>query len=142
MDDESGKPAPKELRFRANQRLKSARDFDAVFAEKNSVAGKWIILFGKHHGGELSRLGISISRRAGIAVVRNRFKRLCREAFRLAQYELPKGWDWIVLPRRPSPTNRGSKNQRSKEKPAWTLAEIDSELRRLTSRLVERLPPP
>lgn len=45
------------------------------------------------------RLGLSVSRKLGKAVVRNRWKRLIREAFRLTRRQLPDGVDLIVIPR-------------------------------------------
>jgi ribonuclease P protein component len=45
------------------------------------------------------RLGLSVSRRIGTAVVRNRWKRRLREAFRATRGELPQGIDIIVVVR-------------------------------------------
>jgi ribonuclease P protein component len=45
------------------------------------------------------RLGLSVSRKVGGAVVRNRWKRLLREAFRLRRPDLPQGVDLVVVPR-------------------------------------------
>lgn len=47
-----------------------------------------------------SRLGLSVPKRVGNAVQRNRIKRRCREAFRLSQHILPTGID-ILLTIRP-----------------------------------------
>lgn len=49
---------------------------------------------------QASRLGITIARKTGPAVVRNRWKRWIREAFRTQRSELPVGIDIIVRPKR------------------------------------------
>jgi ribonuclease P protein component len=48
---------------------------------------------------ELTRLGIVASRKVGGAVVRNRAKRLVREAFRLTSPRCPARWDLVVIVR-------------------------------------------
>ena len=50
------------------------------------------------------RLGLSVPKRVGNAVRRNRIKRLIREAFRLSQHDWPRGYDvlMIVRPHRPA----------------------------------------
>ncbi|MCC7408012.1 MAG: ribonuclease P protein component [Phycisphaeraceae bacterium] len=45
------------------------------------------------------RLGLAVSTRVGNAIVRNRVKRLLREAFRHAQHDWPAGYDLIVVVR-------------------------------------------
>ena len=47
-----------------------------------------------------ARLGLSVSRKLGSAVVRNRWKRLLRDAFRRHRHQLPTGLDLVVLPRK------------------------------------------
>jgi len=53
------------------------------------------------------RLGISISRRVGTAPVRNRIKRLLREAFRLHPHGLPRGYDLVIVVRAHPPMELG-----------------------------------
>ena len=62
------------------------------------MADERIVVFGHANGLPHPRLGISASRRIGGAVVRNRWKRLLREAFRLTRPQLPEGIDLIVIP--------------------------------------------
>ena len=68
-----------------------------------------------------------VGRRVRGAVVRNRYKRLFREAFRLAQHELPQGVDFIVIPRPgPEPTREA----------------VSASLLRLAHQAARRLGPP
>jgi ribonuclease P protein component len=58
-----------------------------------------VFLFESHRAGALPRLGITASRRVGNAVVRNRAKRLVREAFRATRELWPTGADIVVIVR-------------------------------------------
>ena len=86
-------------RFPRSCRLRSRLDFGRVYRRRRSVSDERMIVFGLPNELDRSRLGLSVSRKYGGAVVRNRFKRLVREAFRLNRRELPAGWDLIVIPR-------------------------------------------
>ena len=95
-------PAPNTaLHFRPRHRLTHAREFDAVYAAKVRKVRGSITLFACPNTLGWSRLGLAVSSRIGGAVVRNRWKRLIREAFRLQQHTLPRtadglGYDLIV----------------------------------------------
>jgi ribonuclease P protein component len=63
------------------------------------VSDATLIVHGCENGLDFPRLGLSVSRKVGGAVARNRWKRLLREAFRLSRRELPRGIDLVVVPR-------------------------------------------
>lgn len=87
-------------RFRRESRLRSQADFDRVFRGKAYAADNVLVVNGIRNGLDRSRLGLSVSRKVGNAVVRNRWKRLIREAFRTQRDKLPVGFDFVVRPRR------------------------------------------
>ena len=49
---------------------------------------------------ETWRVGFAVSKKVGIAVVRNRVKRVLREFFRINQAQIPPAMDIVVIPRR------------------------------------------
>jgi ribonuclease P protein component len=92
-------------RFRPHEHLRRRNDIGRVFDTRRSVSNEWLIIYGCWNALSYNRIGFVVSRKVGPAVVRNRFRRLYREAYRLTRAELPTGMDLIVLPRSPqSPT--------------------------------------
>ena len=75
-------------------------DFARVYAARRSAAAGPLVVYAlpQESGGGL-RLGMSVSRRLGNAVVRNRWKRHLRESFRLVQHAFPAGHDLVVVVR-------------------------------------------
>ena len=86
-------------------RLRSAAEFKAVYTARKSVAVGPLVLYGGWHsaGATTARLGLSVSRRVGNAVTRNRWKRRLREAFRHARGQLPPGLNLVVVVRASGP---------------------------------------
>jgi len=60
-----------------------------------------LVLCALRNGLGYSRFGFSASKRVGGAVVRNRARRLMREAIRLRQAMIADGWDVVIVARRP-----------------------------------------
>ena len=89
------------LRFRREERLQRPSDFKKVFDRRCSVSNTWLIVYGLPNGLAFCRLGLSVSRKVGPAVHRNRIRRLYREAFRLSRAAMPIGLDLVLIPRTP-----------------------------------------
>ncbi len=87
------------LTFPRHLRLKTPAEFKKVYDRKKSASDGLLIVYAGENGLPHPRLGVSVSRKVGGAVVRNRLKRLFREAFRLTRPELPAGVDLILIPR-------------------------------------------
>ena len=85
-------------------RLKKSRDFRRVFKFGKSTAGRYFVMyfFRKKSSDNHARLGVSVSRKIGNAVVRIRIRRLVKEALRDHMMALPMGLDIVVIARGPS----------------------------------------
>jgi ribonuclease P protein component len=88
-----------EFPFPRSRRLLKTAEFDRVFNRRRSHADGMLVLYACENGLDHARLGLVVSRKAGNSVLRARWKRCLREAFRLSQHELPTGLDLVVLPR-------------------------------------------
>lgn len=80
-------------------RIRRGADFQRAYRRRAVVSDEMLVVHSCENGLDYPRLGLSVSRKVGGAVVRNRWKRLLREAFRLVRRELPRGIDLIVIPR-------------------------------------------
>jgi ribonuclease P protein component len=88
-----------ELTFSKRLRLLKSSEFDRVMRSRASAVDGALRLYGVANELGHARLGLTVSRRMGGSVVRNRWKRSLREAFRLSQHQLP-ACDLVCIPHR------------------------------------------
>ncbi len=82
------------------QRLSRSAEFERVYRQGRSTANRHLVLYTfPNPSTQQPRLGLSVSRKVGGAVERNRVKRLLREAFARTEGELSPGQDIVVVAR-------------------------------------------
>src|SRR5580700_3191708 len=88
------RPAP------SGKRLSRSAEFERVYRQGRSTANRHLVLYTfPNQSSSRPRLGLSVSRKVGGAVERNRVKRLLREAFAQIESELRPGQDIVVVAR-------------------------------------------
>ena len=65
----------------------------------NGVADGYLVLYARKNRTDTNRIGITVSKKLGHAVVRNRTRRRLREVYRLNEEKFQPGWDLVVVAR-------------------------------------------
>jgi ribonuclease P protein component len=86
--------------LRGVRTLTGKAQFELVYKNGRSWTAREIVVRALPNGLDTTRCGLTVSRRVGKAVVRNRIKRRLREILR--QLNLTPGWDFIVIARNPA----------------------------------------
>lgn len=114
-----------DARFPPACRIRRRADFERVYRQRSVASDGVLLVFACRNDLPHARLGLSVSRKYGGAVARNRWKRRLREVFRQNRQRLPAGVDLVVLPK--TADERG-------------LDELGRSLVRLAERAARRLP--
>ena len=88
------------VKGRSTGRLARSRDFDVAYRKGKSKASRYLVIYGfPRQDDDPARIGISVSRKLGGAVARNRVKRVLREALGSFDAVLPAGFDFVAVAR-------------------------------------------
>jgi len=85
-------------KFPRHERLRKRSEFKK--ADKNKIARlvtKNLIILAAPNQHPHARIGLTVSKKIGIAVQRNRFKRILREVYRRNKQLFPAGFDFILI---------------------------------------------
>lgn len=89
--------------MKKKNRIKKNEDFQKVFKHGKSMANRQFVIYMLDQPEEKEfRLGLSVSKKIGNAVTRNRIKRLIRQVFMEEKENLKTGTDYIVIARNPA----------------------------------------
>lgn len=101
MSDATKSDAPhpylSDQRLRKVERLRKRAQFLRVQRRRHRASGKRLSVYGRSNRLGHSRIGITVSKKVGNAVRRNRWKRLIREAFRRNKHRFPAGFDFVFI---------------------------------------------
>jgi len=85
--------------MRFSRSLKENSMFRRLYAKGRSAAGSYLVVYCRRNGTDGNRIGFTVSKKLGHAVVRNRVRRRLREIYRLHEEEFLHGWDLVVVAR-------------------------------------------
>lgn len=86
--------------FPRHYRIVRASEYRSIYEAGRKVHSQRFVLIGRENNLQHHRLGLTVSRKIGKAVLRNRFKRMFREVFRKSSAEIPYHLDLIVNAKR------------------------------------------
>jgi len=85
--------------MRFSHSLKENSMFRRLYAKGKSAANAYLVIYCRRNGTEINRIGYTVSKKLGHAVVRNRVRRRLREIYRLHEASFLQGWDLVVVAR-------------------------------------------
>ena len=79
--------------------VKENHEFRRIYRKGRSAVSPYLVVYCQKNREGRSRLGVTVSKKLGHAVVRNRVRRRIREIYRLNREKMLPGWDIIVVGR-------------------------------------------
>lgn len=88
--------------MKSEERIKRNSHFRYIYNRGKSISNDTLVLYILKNKKSINRVGISVSKKVGNSVVRNRVKRLIRESYRLNRHNFINGHDFIFIARQKS----------------------------------------
>lgn len=82
-----------------NERIKKNSQFRFIYSRGKSYSNDKLVLYIFRNKKNINRIGLSVSKKVGKSVLRNRIKRLIREGYRLNKNIYKRGYDLIFIAR-------------------------------------------
>ncbi|MCK8060849.1 MULTISPECIES: ribonuclease P protein component [unclassified Fusibacter] len=79
--------------------LKKNEEFKTIYKRGKSHVGAYLVLYSVKNDTDAKQFGITVSKKVGNAVNRNRIRRLVKEAIRLNDSMIPVGYDYVIVSR-------------------------------------------
>ncbi|MGI6668245.1 MAG: ribonuclease P protein component [Acetivibrionales bacterium] len=79
--------------------IKKNHEFARIYKKGKFFAGRYLVIYVLKNRLGVNRLGITVNKKAGKSVRRNRIKRLIRESYRLYEEFIPESYDIIFFAR-------------------------------------------
>ena len=99
--EQTGEIRPTCEGFPSRERIRLRRDFDRAYRSGLRCWARHLVIHAAPNGLPHARIGLTVSRKVGGAVVRNRVKRRLREAFRRNKRRVSRGLDLVVTAKLP-----------------------------------------
>ncbi|EOC99431.1 ribonuclease P protein component [Caldisalinibacter kiritimatiensis] len=80
-------------------RLRSNKEFKRVYKKGKSLANRYLVMFYIKNPYNYNRVGFTVTKKLGKAVVRNKVRRRIKEGYRLNADKVKQGYDIIFLSR-------------------------------------------
>ncbi|WP_042147653.1 ribonuclease P protein component [Paucisalibacillus sp. EB02] len=84
-------------------RVKDNKEFQVIFKKGKSFANRQLVIYYRKKEDQIHfRVGLSVGKKIGNAVVRNRIKRYLRQAFHELEKEIKPSYDFVIIARQPT----------------------------------------
>lgn len=81
------------------ERIRKSSHFRFIYNRGKSLVDENVVIYVTKNGKTFNRIGISVSKKVGKSVVRNRVRRVIRESYRVNKNMFKKGYDIVIVAR-------------------------------------------